>query len=116
VSCFHPIGEVFRGAEISRSRSEPGVRTDKSFALNDAILALRGRAAWAHNFDTERSIAATFQSLPGASFVINGVAQARDAALVTVAAEMTWANGFAAAATFEGEFSNTTESYAGKGM
>jgi uncharacterized protein with beta-barrel porin domain len=77
------------------------VRTDKSFALNDAILALRGRAAWAHNFDTDRSIVATFQSLPDASFVVDGAAQARDAALVTAAAEMTWANGFAAAAIDE---------------
>jgi uncharacterized protein with beta-barrel porin domain len=77
------------------------VRTDKPFVLNDAVLALRGRAAWAHNFDTDRSIVATFQALPGASFVVDGAAQARDAALVTAAAEMTWANGFAAAATDE---------------
>ena len=106
----------YAAKNATASRSELGVRTDKSFALNDAILTLRGRAAWAHNFDTDRSIAATFQSLPGASFVVNGAAQARDAALVTAAAEMTWANGFAAAATFEGEFSNTTGSYAGKGV
>lgn len=106
----------YAAKNATASRSELGVRTDKSFALNDAILTLRGRAAWAHNFDTDRSIAVTFQSLPGASFVVNGAAQARDAALVTAAAEMTWANGFAAAATFEGEFSNTTESYAGKGV
>jgi uncharacterized protein with beta-barrel porin domain len=106
----------YAAKNATASRSELGVRTDKSFALNDAILTLRGRAAWAHNFDTDRSISATFQSLPGASFVVNGAAQAREAALVTAAAEMTWANGFAAAATFEGEFSNTVESYAGKGV
>lgn len=29
---------------------------------------------------------------------------------------MRWANGFAVAGTFEGEFSNTVESYAGKGV
>jgi uncharacterized protein with beta-barrel porin domain len=105
----------YAAKNATASRSELGVRTDKSFAFNDAILTLRGRAAWAHNFDTDRSISATFQSLPGASFVVNGAAQAHEAALVTAAAEMTWANGFAAAATFEGEFSNTVESYAGKG-
>jgi len=84
--------------------------------LNDAILTLRGRAAWAHDFNTDRSIAATFQALPGASFVVNGAAQARNAALATASAEMKWMNGWAVAATFEGEFSDVTRSYSGKGV
>ena len=58
----------------------------------------------------------TFQTLPGASFVVNGAAPARDAALTTASAEMKWRNGFSLAATFEGEFSNVTRSYAGKGV
>ena len=57
-------------------RSELGIRTDKSFAMQNAILTLRGRFAWAHDFDPDRDIAATFQTLPGASFVVNGAAQA----------------------------------------
>ena len=51
---------------------------------------------------------ATFQTLPGASFVVNGAAQAADSALITASAEMKWLNGWSAAATFEGEFSNVT--------
>jgi hypothetical protein len=47
---------------------------------------------------------------------INGAAQASDSALVTASAEMKWLNGWSAAATFEGEFSDVTESYAGKGI
>jgi hypothetical protein len=35
----------------------------------------------------DRSIAATFQALPGASFVVNGAAQARDSALTTASLE-----------------------------
>ncbi len=84
--------------------------------MQDAILTLRGRAAWAHDFNTDRNIAATFQTLPGASFVVNGAAQARDAALVTASSEMKWLNGFSLAAAFEGEFSNVTRSFAGKGV
>jgi uncharacterized protein YhjY with autotransporter beta-barrel domain len=42
--------------------------------------------------------------------------QPANVALVTAAAEMSWANGFAVAGTFEGEFANTVESYAGKGV
>ena len=45
-----------------------------------------------------------------------GAAQAHDAALVTASAEVKWLNGWSAAATFEGEFSNVTRSYAGKGV
>jgi uncharacterized protein with beta-barrel porin domain len=59
---------------------------------------------------------AIFQTLPASGFVVNGAAQARDAALVSAGAEARWLNGFSVAATFEGEFSNVTESYAGKGV
>ena len=84
--------------------------------MQGAILTLRGRLAWAHDFDPDRSIAATFQTLPGASFVVNGAAQAADSALVTGSVEKKWLNGWSAAATFEGEFSEVTRSYAGKGV
>jgi uncharacterized protein with beta-barrel porin domain len=97
-------------------RSELGIRTDKSYAMQDAILTLRGRLAWAHDYDPSRSIAATFQTLPGASFVVNGAAQAHDSALTTASAELKWTNNWSVAATFEGEFSDVTRSYAGKGV
>jgi uncharacterized protein with beta-barrel porin domain len=54
--------------------------------------------------------------VPGASFVVNGAAQAFDSALTTASAELKWANGWSVAATFEGEFSSVTKSYAGKGV
>jgi autotransporter-associated beta strand protein len=101
---------------VTDARSELGIRTDKSWALPDSVLTLRGRLAWAHDYDPDRSIAATFQALPGASFVVNGAAQASDSALTTASAEIKWMNGWSAAATFEGEFSDVTRSYAGKGV
>jgi autotransporter-associated beta strand protein len=104
----------YASKSVTDTRSELGLRTDKSFAMQNGIFTLRGRAAWAHDFNPDRNIAATFQTLPGASFVVNGAAQAPDAALVTGSAEMKWLNGFALAAAFEGEFSNVTRSYAGK--
>jgi uncharacterized protein with beta-barrel porin domain len=102
--------------DVTDVRSELGIRTDKSWALSDGILTLRGRFAWAHDYDPDRSIAATFQTLPGASFVVNGAAQAADSALTTASIEMKWKNGWSTAVTFEGEFSNVTNSYAGKGV
>ena len=107
---------TYASKSVTDTRSELGIRTDKSFAMQNGIFTLRGRAAWAHDFNPDRNIAATFQTLPGASFVVNGAAQARDAALVTGSAEMKWLNGFSLAATFEGEFSSVTRSYAGKGV
>jgi uncharacterized protein with beta-barrel porin domain len=84
--------------------------------MQSGILTLRGRFAWAHDFDPDRAIAATFLTLPGASFVVNGAAQAPDSALTTASVEWKWVNGWSAAATFEGQFSNVTQSYAGKGV
>jgi uncharacterized protein with beta-barrel porin domain len=107
---------AYGSKSVTATRSELGVRSDKSFAMPNAILTLRGRFAWAHDFNTDRNVAATFQTLPGASFVVNGAAPAHDAALTTASAEMKWLNGLSLAATFEGEFSDVTRSYAGKGV
>jgi uncharacterized protein with beta-barrel porin domain len=106
----------YAAKEVTAARTELGVRTDKSYAVQNGILTLRGRAAWAHDFNTDRNVTALFQTLPGAAFVVNGAAQAHDSALVTAAAEMKWLNGWSAAAIFEGQFSNVTNSYAGKGV
>jgi len=98
------------------TRTELGLRSDKSFAVQNGVLTLRGRAAWAHDFNPNRAAAATFQTLPGASFVVNGAAMASDSALTTASAEMKWLNGWSTAATFDSEFSQVTRSYAGKGV
>jgi hypothetical protein len=66
---------AYAAKSVTDSRSELGLRTDKSFAMQNAILTLRGRAARAYDFNPDRSIGATFQSLPGASFVVNGAAR-----------------------------------------
>jgi uncharacterized protein with beta-barrel porin domain len=102
--------------DVTASRSELGFRADKPFAMHDAILTLRGRFAWAHNFNTDRNIAATFQTLPTATFTVNGAVQAHESALTSLSAETKWLNGWSAAATFEGEFSDVRRSYAGKGV
>jgi len=107
---------TYGATSVTDTRSEIGLRTDRSFALSNAVLTLRSRFAWAHDFDPNRNVAATFQALPGSSFVVNGAAQAPDSALTTASAEMKWMNGWSAAATFEGEFSDVTRSYAGKGV
>ncbi|MCC8956343.1 autotransporter domain-containing protein [Bradyrhizobium sp. Pear77] len=107
---------AYASRSTTDSRSELGIRTDKSFAVSNGVLTLRSRFAWAHDYDPDRSVTGTFQALPGASFVVNGAAQPSNSALTTASVEMKWLNGLSAAATFEGEFSSVTASYAGKGM
>jgi outer membrane autotransporter protein len=111
---------AYGAKNVTAPRSELGFRADKAWALSDTlpdtILTMRGRFAWAHDYTTGRSIGATFQTLPGASFVVNGAAQSADKALTTLAAELKWRNGFSLSGTFEGEFSSNSSSYAGKGV
>jgi uncharacterized protein with beta-barrel porin domain len=110
------FAQTYSSKTVTASRSELGLRSDKSYLVQDGVLILRGRAAWAHDFNTDRTVSATFQTLPGAAFVVNGAKPASDLALITGSAEMRWRNGFSVAATFEGEFSDVTQSYAGKGV
>ena len=107
---------AYNAKSVTDTRTELGLRTDKSFAAPDGIVTLRGRVAWAHDFNPDRAIGATFQTLPGASFVANGAAMAADAALVTGAVEKKWLNGWSATGTLDGEFANVTRSYAAKGF
>src|SRR3984893_4605447 len=79
---------AYGSTSVTDTRSELGFRTDKSWAMQNAILTLRSRFAWAHDFNPDRNIAATFQTLPGASFVVNGAALASDSALTTASADL----------------------------
>jgi uncharacterized protein with beta-barrel porin domain len=116
VSGANTFALAYGAKTVTDTRSELGIRADKSFAVQDGVLTLRSRLAWAHDFDPSRAAAATFQALPGASFVVNGAAQASDSGLTTASAEMKWMNGWSTVATFEGELSSVTRSYAGKGV
>ncbi|PJG51072.1 autotransporter domain-containing protein [Bradyrhizobium forestalis] len=106
----------YAAKDVTSSRTELGLRADRSFAAAGGLMTLRGRLAWAHDYNPDRTVGAVFQTLPGSAFVVNGAAQARDAALTTASVQMNWMNGWSASATFEGEFSNVTRSYAGKGV
>ena len=53
--------------------------TARSNRQPKSISTVRERISrWAHNVNTDRSVTPTFQTLPGATFVVNGAAQAHD--------------------------------------
>jgi uncharacterized protein with beta-barrel porin domain len=56
-----------------------------------------------------------FQTLPGASFIVNGALPAKDAALASAGAELKLANGVTLLAKFDGEFAEHSSTYAGTG-
>lgn len=101
---------------VTDMSSELGFRTDKSFALQSGTLTFRGRFAWVHDFNPNRSTLAMLQMPPGPGFALNGAAQARDAALTAASAELRLSTGWLAALTVQSEVSNTTRSHAGKGF
>jgi uncharacterized protein with beta-barrel porin domain len=104
---------------VTATRGELGAKFDKVVPL--AMLAqggtftLKAKTAWAHDWNTDRSATATFQTLPGATFTTNGAQPSANAALLSIGGEMGWHNGWTVAANFDGEFSRTTAGYAGKG-
>ena len=111
------FGLAFNEHTASDTRSELGARLDKQIALdNGAVLALRGRAAWAHDWVTDPSLTAAFLALPGGgAFIVNGATPAHDSALVTAGAEIKLRSGWSVMAKFDGEFANGSQTYTGTG-
>jgi uncharacterized protein with beta-barrel porin domain len=100
---------------VTATRSELGAKFDKAMPVQGGVFTLKARAAWAHDWNTDRNAIATFQTLPGATFAVNGAQPSANAALASLGAEMKWHNGWSAAGHFEGEFSRVTAGYAAKG-
>jgi uncharacterized protein with beta-barrel porin domain len=55
VSGINTFALGYGAKSVTASRSELGVRTDRSWAMTDAIFTLRGRVAWAHDFNPDRN-------------------------------------------------------------
>jgi uncharacterized protein with beta-barrel porin domain len=56
-----------------------------------------------------------FQTLPGASFIVNGAAPAANSALASAGAELRFANGISLLGKFDGEFAAHSSTYGGTG-
>jgi uncharacterized protein with beta-barrel porin domain len=98
------------------SASALGGRFDRLLLLNpEAALTLRARVAWAHDWVSDPTLIAMFQTLPGASFIVNGATPAKNSALVSQGAELRLANGVVLLAKFDGEFASHSSTYAGTG-
>ncbi len=92
------------------------MRFDRLLLVNpSAVLTLRARLAWAHDWVSDPTLAPVFQTLPGASFIVNGAAPAKNSALTSAGAELRLANGVTLIGKFDGEFAAHSSTYAGTG-
>src|SRR5215831_10849354 len=110
------FGLAFASRNATDTRSELGARFDRVLAVySNAVLALRGRVAWAHDRVSDPTLLPAFQALPGASFIIDGATPAKNSALTSAGAELRLANGVTLLAKFDGEFAAHSSTYAGSG-
>ena len=93
---------------VSDTRTELGAWFDYHMPLGVVFT----RAAWAHDSNTDRRASATFQTVPGASFVVNGASPAADVALLTAGARFDLTNDWALTAKVDGEFGAGSRTYA----
>jgi autotransporter-associated beta strand protein len=106
----------YQGRTATDTRSELGARFDQVIAVGPAaVLTLRSRLAWAHDWVTDPNLVAAFQTLPGTSFIVSGASPVPDSALVSAGSELRFRNGISLLAKFDGEFARRSQTYGGTG-
>lgn len=107
----------YNAKTASTLRTELGGWFDSTMAAGpNAVLTLRARAAWVHDSNTDRNINAVFQTLPGASFTVNGASAAKDAALLSLGSDLRLANNVSLGLKFDSEVAQGSRSFAGQGI
>ena len=107
---------AYNAGNTTTIRTELGAWFDWTVPIDLATsVALRGRAAWAHDRWSDPSLNATFVSLPGSTFTVIGAPPARDLMLASAGAEIYFWKAFSFTAWFDGEFAQTSQKYVGNG-
>jgi autotransporter-associated beta strand protein len=107
------FGLTYNAMNATDVRTELGTRFHSPMQLYGRPLVLYGRLAWAHDFASNPSLSAAFETLPGASFTVNGAPMPHDSALTTVGAQLFLSANWSLLAKFDGEFAQGSQTYAG---
>ena len=75
------VGLNFRGHNVYSLPLSIGCKVDFKTSLGGMALAGWLRAAWSHEFDSDRTVAASFISAPGYTYTVNGASAADHATL-----------------------------------
>jgi uncharacterized protein with beta-barrel porin domain len=97
------------------TRSELGARFNSLQILGNMPVVWHGRVAWAHDWVSNPALGATFESLPGASFTVNGAAPPPNSALASAGAKFYITPSWSFDTKFDGEFASGSQTYAGTG-
>lgn len=97
------------------TRSELGAWFDTRQLTGNGWVNLFGRLAWAHDWRSDNSVTAAFQSLGGSGFIVNGATPPSNIGLVTAGIESRVTKTVTVSAKFDGEFAGGYQSYAGTG-
>lgn len=110
------FGLAYDARSATDTRGEVGARFDRAMLVAPGTaLMLRGRLAFAHDWVSNPALSAVFQTLPGASFIVNGATPAKDTALVSTGADLHFARGITLSAKFDGAFADRAQTYTGTG-
>ena len=109
------FGLSYASMNATDTRTELGSRFDAPTLIYGKPLALYGRVAWGHDFVSNPSLSAAFQSLTGASFTVFGAPIPHDLALTTAGAQFFLTPQWTLLAKFDGEFGNGSQTYGGSG-
>ena len=109
------FGLTYASRNSNATRAELGSRFESPFVVDGKPLVLRARAAWAHDWVSDPSANATFQTVPGVSFIVNGATPPKDSALTSASAEYFLTQQLSLMGRFEGEFASGSQTYTGLG-
>jgi outer membrane autotransporter protein len=108
------LGLTYEATTANDTRSELGVRFDNMTLLDNMPIVLRTRLAWAHDWVTNPSLDAVFQSLPGVSFVVDGAKPPPNSALASAGVEFRMTPAWSLMMKFDGEFAPAgSDTYSG---
>jgi outer membrane autotransporter protein len=108
------LGLSYQSQTTTSVRSFVGGQVATGWRLGETTtLGARLRAAWAHEFNADRALNASFVTIPGALFTVNGARPARDAALVTAGLDLNLGRNATLYAQFDGDLAGSGNAYAG---
>ena len=103
------------GRSFTDARAEVGARFERTLgAFGLVTLALRGRAAYAHDWVSDPTLATAFAILPGTGFGVEGARLSRNAAVVSLGPELRMPGDTTLFAKFDGELSDRGQAYFGR--
>jgi autotransporter-associated beta strand protein/probable HAF family extracellular repeat protein len=109
------FGLTYGAMNATDTRGELGTRFDDRTMLGTMPLTLRARLAWAHDWVSNAALGAVFETLPGASFTVNGATPPKNSALASAGAELHLTPVLSFLTKFDGEFAKASQTYAGTG-